>query len=380
MTYCLISWGANSHGQLGQGIQSEECDLPREVDLSKCSLEPQKIKKIVGGAGHTLILDDYGRVYSCGWNSKGQVGFPMKENILFFQELNGKLKDKYIVDIACGWDCSAALTIEGTLFLWGSNHFGQLGKHPNHLQWTHEPFEVIIDQKIKGMSIGLRHTVLITEDHKILVAGTGSKGQLGLCSSKNDETLNVAYTFTEVLTLPKVMDVSCGQHHTVTVTENGDFYVFGDNKYGQLGLNTNIYPKTFSPIKSDVELKFPINMYSGWSHVIVLKDSHVFGWGRNTYGQLGITEAEKSATWKATQIKNLSKIRQVSAGSEHNVALTEDGKILCWGWNEHGNCGNGNKENVEFPQQLLLSYDCKGILIGTGAAHSFAVIKILCKK
>lgn len=358
MSYSLISWGANSHGQLGQGFRSEECVLPCEVNLSKCSLEPQKIKKIIGGAGHTLILDDYGCVYSCGWNNKGQVGFSTKEDILLFQKLNGKLKNKVIVDIVCGWDCSAALTIEGTLFVWGSNSFGQLGKHPNNLQWTHEPFEVVIDRKIKRISIGLRHSVLITEDYKIFVAGTASKGQLGLSSIKNEKSLNAVYTFTEVLTLSNIENISCGQHHTIAVAKDGNFYAFGDNKYGQLGINTDIFPKTLIPIKlSDLQFKLPFNLYSGWSHVIILKNNYIFGWGRNTYGQLGIAQLEKSPTWKVIQLENIPKIYQVSVGSEHNVALTEDGKILCWGWNEHGNCGNGHTKDVKFPEQLLLSYD-----------------------
>ncbi|XP_033183630.2 secretion regulating guanine nucleotide exchange factor isoform X1 [Bombus vancouverensis nearcticus] len=374
MSYSLMSWGANSHGQLGQGIESEECVLPCEVDLSKCSLEPKKIKKIVGGAGHTLILDDSGRVYSCGWNNKGQVGFPTKDSILSFRELNEKLKNKVIVDIACGWDCSAALTIEGTLLLWGSNRFGQLGKHPNSLQWTHEPFEVVTGRKIKGISMGLRHTALLTEDCKILVAGTGSKGQLGLSFSNSKGSLNAAYSFTEVLTLSDIESVSCGQYHTIAVAKDGNIYAFGDNKYGQLGLNTDACPKTFIPIKlSDVQFKLPINMYSGWSHAIVLNDNNIFCWGRNTYGQLGIIKLEKPSIWKATRIENLPKVHRVSAGSEHNVALTENGEILCWGWNEHGNCGNGHTKDVKFPEQLVLPYNYTGILIGSGAAHSFAL-------
>lgn len=182
---------------MGQGVQSEECLIPREVDLSNCSLQPPKINKIVGGAGHTLILDDYGRIYSCGWNNKGQLGFPAKTDTFSFQELNGKLKGKVVMDIACGWDCSAALTIEGTLYLWGSNYFGQLGKHPSDLQWTQEPYEVVIDRHIKGISIGLRHTALVTQDHRILIAGAGNKGQLGLGSPKNDKFLKAAHTFTE---------------------------------------------------------------------------------------------------------------------------------------------------------------------------------------
>ncbi|CAL7946588.1 unnamed protein product [Xylocopa violacea] len=372
MSYCIISWGANSHGQLGQGIQSEECILPNEVDLSKCgSLEPQKINKIVGGAGHTLILDDYGHIYSCGWNNKGQTGFSMTEDILSFRKLNGKLKDKVVVDIACGWDCSAALTIDGTLFLWGSNCFGQLGKQPNNLQWTCEPFEVLTNRKFKRISMGLRHTALITEDHKVLVAGAGSKGQLGLGPSTN-----VAYTFTEVSTLTNIEDVSCGQHHTIAKAKDGNLYVFGDNKHGQLGVNTDVWSRASTPIKlPNLQFKLPVKIHSGWSHVILLNDNQIFGWGRNTYGQLGIREFGKAFNWKVTRIENLSKVYQVSVGSEHNIALTEDKRILCWGWNEHGNCGNGDRKDVKFPEQLVLPYDYTGILVGSGAGHSFAVIK-----
>ncbi|XP_029034052.2 secretion-regulating guanine nucleotide exchange factor-like isoform X1 [Osmia bicornis bicornis] len=378
MSYRLISWGANSHGQLGQGIHSEECLLPQEVDLSRCSLEPRRIRKIVGGAGHSLILDDYGNVYSCGWNNKGQAGFSTQQDVLSFRKLGNKLEGKVVVDIACGWDCSAALTIEGTLFLWGSNCFGQLGEHLSNLRWTHEPFELLIDRKVKGISFGLRHTALITEDHKVLVAGAGNRGQLGLSRSRNEPLLNAAYTFTEVPTLTNVHSVNCGQRHTIVVEENGDLYGFGDNKHGQLGLNTDILSNTSFPIKLlDVPFKSPAEIQCGWSHTVALSDGQIFSWGRNTYGQLGVKEFEGSSTWKVMWRENESKIRQISVGSEHNVALTENDRIVCWGWNEHGNCGNGHTRDVKFPGELSLPFDYAGICIGSGAGHSFAVIKKL---
>ncbi|XP_012151651.1 secretion regulating guanine nucleotide exchange factor [Megachile rotundata] len=375
MSYRLISWGANSHGQLGQGIRSEECLLPQEVNLSGCSLEPRRIRKIVGGAGHSLILDDRGRVYSCGWNNKGQTGFPTQQDVLLFQEIGGKLEDNVIVDVACGWDCSAALTIEGTLFLWGSNSFGQLGKHPSDFRWTHEPFVLLIDRKIKGISFGLRHTALVTDDHKVLVAGAGNRGQLGLSPSKNEPFLNAAYNFVEVPTLTNVRSVSCGQHHTIAIEDNGDLYAFGDNKHGQLGLNSDIIPNTSFPMKLlDTQFKSPPKIQCGWSHTVALSDGNVFSWGRNTYGQLGIEKFE-GLSWEAVRLANESKIHQVSVGSEHNVALTENDKIICWGWNEHGNCGNGCRRDVKSPEQLILPFDYAGIRVGCGAGHSFAVIK-----
>ncbi|XP_076244530.1 secretion regulating guanine nucleotide exchange factor [Calliopsis andreniformis] len=378
MTYCLLSWGANSHGQLGQGFRSEECILPQELNLSESALETQNISKIVGGAGHTLILDNRGRVYSCGWNNRGQTGFPVNEDVLSFRKIEGKLKDKIIVDVVCGWDCSAALTIGGSLFLWGSNCFGQLGKHPSNLQWTNEPFEVAIDRRINRVSIGLRHTAVITEDHKILVAGSGSKGQLGLSPSEKEECLNASYAFTEVSTLTNIQDVSCGQHHTIAITKNGDLYAFGDNKYGQLGLDLNRFSKTSFPIKiPNARFDSSIKMNCGWSHTILLSGGQAFSWGRNTYGQLGCAEFKEPSSWKIMRIGSPSKIEQISVGSEHSVALTENGEILCWGWNEHGNCGIGHTKDIKFPEQISLPSGYMATHIGCGAGHSFAVLKRL---
>lgn len=64
--------GANSHGQLGLGYESELCMTPQR--LSKCSFVPQLVRCIRGGGGHVLILDSNGRLHACGWNNRGQLG------------------------------------------------------------------------------------------------------------------------------------------------------------------------------------------------------------------------------------------------------------------------------------------------------------------
>lgn len=37
---------------------------------------------------------------------------------------------------------------------------------------------------------------------------------------------------------------------------------------------------------------------------------------------------------------------QIRLGAEHGLAVSESGKVFTWGWNEHGNCGNGSTDNV----------------------------------
>ncbi|XP_015178313.1 PREDICTED: secretion-regulating guanine nucleotide exchange factor-like [Polistes dominula] len=376
-TYHLLSWGANSHGQLGHGMKSEQCILPQEIDLSSYSFKPEDIQKIVGGAGHSLILNKNGHVYSCGWNNKGQLGQPEKEDKLNFERIRGILENEIIVDIACGWDSSAALTNQGKLYMWGSNNFGQLGIDPSTLRHSYEPIETMPCEKIKRVAMGLRHTAVITQDHRIFVCGAAGKGQLGLKDNSNESidrrNQHNFYPFTLISELKNVADVSCGQHHTVVATDKAEIYVFGANNYGQLGIDNELFSTISSPTKlTTVHFNLAIETYTGWTHTIILTDNKLFAWGRNTYGQLG---ENRTNPWKADLIKNIPKIHQLSVGSQHNIALTDEKTVLCWGWNEHGNCGTGDINDVLLPRQVSLPSNSEGILVGTGAGHSFAVIR-----
>lgn len=193
--------GANSHGQLGQGVLSEQCVLPQEVDLSECGLRPESVKKIVGGGGHTLILDTEGRIYSCGQNNKGQTGVSHSEqtNVLKFRRLSLD-NNKTVVDVCCGWDSSAALTKDGELYLWGSNRYGQLGDDPSTRPSTSSPICTIRSGKVKRVSMGLRHTAVVADSGNILVCGANSRGQLGLTNGESRQPHDARHCFTAGIT------------------------------------------------------------------------------------------------------------------------------------------------------------------------------------
>lgn len=197
-----ILQGANSHGQLGQGILSEQSIVPQNIDLSGCSLRVEDIKKIVGGAGHTLILDTDGRIYSCGLNDKGQTGNGNIEqrNVLMFEKIH-TLEHKIVVDVCCGWDSSAALTRDGELYVWGSNRYGQLGLDHLVFLTISQPHRISIGEKVRCISMGLRHTAIVTENHEVYICGANNRGQLGLIDSKTMESYILLDTFTKGLTI-----------------------------------------------------------------------------------------------------------------------------------------------------------------------------------
>ncbi|XP_058802630.1 secretion-regulating guanine nucleotide exchange factor [Phymastichus coffea] len=370
--YRLFSWGANSHGQLGQGdIKEEELLVPREVDLSSTGLQPKNIVKIVGGAGHSLLLDNAGRVFSCGWNNKGQAGVTNASS--HFQRMAVVPEGEEIVDIACGWDSSMALTKSGELFTWGSNSHGQLGlTHAAIGAKVNKLSKVEFAKPVQRISMGLRHSAVITKDARVFVCGAATKGQLGIDFRGG----RYSGQFVEVSQIQSARYVACGQHHTVVVTSDNEIFAWGDNKYGQLGVDPAIRALSLTPVKiNNYEGTMSIRgIFCGWTHSAVLTaDNKVFCWGRNSYGQLGRGQSVQAVeTWEATVPVTSTSIQQLAVGSEHNVALLDDKTVVSWGWNEHGNCGNGSVENVFVPTKIV-SLELKSVLIGTGAGHSFAV-------
>jgi alpha-tubulin suppressor-like RCC1 family protein len=62
----LLAWGDNTYGELGteKGLFIEH---PQKVVFFA-----QKIKKITTGARHSLVIDEFNKVYAFGDNSEGQ--------------------------------------------------------------------------------------------------------------------------------------------------------------------------------------------------------------------------------------------------------------------------------------------------------------------
>lgn len=362
----LYAWGANSYGQLGLGYKSDEELLPKEVQLKGTDLKAEEIVAINAGAGHTLILDVNGFVYCCGWNSKGQLG--LSDDTLKLTQIE-ILKEFKIVQISCGWDFSAAVSACGKQFVWGNNQYTQLGLSKS-ITCTGIPSRLQVSQKLatafKQVSCGLRHTAMITKEGGLLVAGTGAKGQLGLGDDFDD---NNYLSISRVPELNDVISTASGQHHTLALRENGTVLSWGENKFGQLGVDPNV-ANSFIPLEV-FHHEGLTSVFAGWTHSGGLtKNGEVFTWGRNSYGQLG---SERDVPFKPEKIPTLNNVSQLSFGSEHNLAITRDSKLYAWGWNEHGSCGTGDKKDIRVPTQIFNNRKVKCAFACTGS--SFAVVE-----
>lgn len=69
------------------------------------------------------------------------------------------------------------------------------------------------------------------------------------------------------------------------------------------------------------------------------EDGTVWRWGVNKHGQCG--DGARTYRYTPVQVKNISGVTAISAGSGVATALKEDGTVWAWGANSEGQLGNG---------------------------------------
>lgn len=382
MTFSLFSWGANSYGQLGLGNQDDQL-LPQRVVLPETSgsslldqPEACKIKSVTGGGGHSVIIHDDGSLFTCGNNCNGQLGLNHYNNMATFTRVS---LSAAILKASAGWDFTVVLSEKGEIFVFGSNEFGQLSFHPEELQKSFVPVKVTlpaVDGKIADIATGLRHTAVLTDEGKIFSWGTRRKIKdkelLTQMIKKSSETPVLESQHGE-----KFVKISAGSFHTLALTENGNIWIFGTFKYG-VATQDNPSPGHLMLVHAISNSLFDgpiVKLDCGWTHCIVQSASgRIFTWGRGDYGQLG-RSCNQSHDSNPHPIEDLLCLNSFQCGSEHNLAITNDGRLFTWGWNEHGMCATGDESNVVKPTEVkavskLFSVDC-----GAGAGHCF----LLCR-
>ena len=67
------------------------------------------------------------------------------------------------------------------------------------------------------------------------------------------------------------------------------------------------------------------------------RNGQVWAWGRNNFGQLGTGDNNNSNVPRL--VSELSKIKQIAAGSEYSLVLDINGKTFAWGKNDVGQLG-----------------------------------------
>ena len=142
----LFTWGDKFEGQLGLGKGIASALVPTRLRLPNDEL----VVEVACGYEHTLALTASGKVYSWGWNLNGEVSNLLPWNVWTpVDALNEDgLGRSQVVSVVCGWSSSFALQGDGRVWAWGKNYVTALGANI-------EPTVIPVDFKVTKVTLKL---------------------------------------------------------------------------------------------------------------------------------------------------------------------------------------------------------------------------------
>jgi hypothetical protein len=167
----LWGWGQNSVGQIGDGTTNSKTRPTATNSGSNWS-------SVTSGDAHSLALKNDGTLWAWGSNTFGQAGTDTAVTEVHTPQQIGT--DSNWSYIAAGYQFSAAIKSDGTLWTWGSNNGGKLGIGDNSTAETASLVKVGTDNDWSSVSLGTSHALALKADGSLWSWGFNGMGQLGL--------------------------------------------------------------------------------------------------------------------------------------------------------------------------------------------------------
>ncbi|TMW48698.1 hypothetical protein DOY81_006217 [Sarcophaga bullata] len=327
------------------------------------------------------------RVYAWGFQETGALG--LLTNVKKAQERYTDIVhhptrmqfsvNNEVIDITAGYGFSAFAVKRSdgeTLFGSGLNTDSQLGfqvkghpKDPRNLDVIIYPTAIKLpridgetddDMLVKCMSAGRAHLVVVTKNGTIFTMGNNSYGQCcrDIIEDEAYKGSSLIYRLSQKDICgeeDEIIDVVCGQDHTMLLTRQGRVYTCGWGADGQTGQGHYESTGRLSQALGDISTEHIVKLACASDCVLALNDKgEVFGWGNSEYGQLDDTDnalTQISSPQQLKLTKGIGKLKDIAAGGSFCMVLNEEGLVYTWGF---GILGFGPYvEQTSKPQHLL---------------------------
>jgi alpha-tubulin suppressor-like RCC1 family protein len=402
----LWMWGTNDYGQIGNGTidnQYSAVQVGTGTDWKQVSF----------GRYHTAAIKTNGTLWTWGNNGVGQLGL---SNITYRSSPVQVGTGTDWKQVSCGYIHTSAVKTGGSLWSWGGACLGALG---NSISATNilSPVQTIsAGTTWSQVSCGTYFTAAIKTDGTLWLWGANSYGQLGRSDkvhrSSPIQTLAGGTTWKQV---------SCAPSHFVAVKTGGTLHGCGDNTYGQLGTsNTTSSSVVVQEVGADTDwnraisnancsggLKtdnslwywgsnakyqcghvdrgansklspmMPNNAGTDWLHfyfsrstsVAIKTNGYLYAWGGDQNND-DVLVLDESGIYNSTSQAAIAvgwsdsilwRWRQIYPGYHFTLGLRLDGTLWSWGYNSHGQLGNSVVNSTDNPVQIGTSNTWKKI-------------------
>ena len=192
---------------------------------------------------------------------------------------NGAIRVMDNVKSVCvGQEAVAVVRTDGSLWMWGRSDFGALGNGGAYdYEWAGahyslEPVKVLDD--VTEVSLGRNFGAAITTDGSLYIWGDNRRGQQGNGESGNDH-----WAEKPVRLLDSVVRVSCYEQNAAAITADGSLYVWGESYRGTVGNGSTSLVTTPVKVLNDVVDVSFIPGGTSRGTLALKRDGTLWAWG-----------------------------------------------------------------------------------------------------
>lgn len=386
----VFIWGeCTGDGVLGGGLHRGASSFGVKMDsLLPKALESAvvlDVQNIACGGRHAALVSKQGEIFSWGEESGGRLGHGVDSDVLQ-PKLIDALSSTNIELVACGEYHTCAVTLSGDLYTWGDGHFGLLGHGNEVSHWVPKrvngPLEGI---HVSSISCGPWHTAVVTSSGQLFTFGDGTFGVLGHGDRKSVSKPREV----ESLKGLRTVRAACGVWHTAAVVEimvgnssssncsSGKLFTWGDGDKGRLGHGDKEAKLVPTCVAALVEPNF-CQVACGHSLTAALTNSgHVYTMGSPVYGQLGNPQADGKLPSRVEGKLSKSFVEEIACGAYHVAVLTSRTEVYTWGKGANGRLGHGDVDDKNSPTlvEALKDKQVKSIACGTNFTAAICLHK-----
>ncbi|BDR52164.1 hypothetical protein KIM372_00710 [Bombiscardovia nodaiensis] len=272
--------------------------------------------------------------------------------------------------VCAGEDSSVALGSNGLIYAWGNNTSNELGNESTVDSRT--PVRVHTPAGLTFSSIAANgsYALAVGSDGKAYAWGNNSYRQLANGGYDNNDK-------PQEYLLPagvRAAEVAAGYSHSLVLSEDGKVYAAGTNYFGEVANDTNV---------RDYRTAIPVNLPAGKTFVHIAagkyfslalsSDGVLYTWGYNNVGQLGNGNMTNHADLQPVSVRAGLTFTQIAARSNYAAAISDDGAVYTWGANSSGQLGTGDYVMHSQPTVIALPFSQRAASISTGESHMIAL-------
>lgn len=340
-TGAIYAWGRNNLGQVGDNTTTNRSS-PTSVVGGRSYID------VSGGTDHFASLDSSGYAYCWGYGVSGGLGDNSAVSSSSPVSVVGGIQ---FSSIAAGSAYNIGVRkSDGALYAWGINASGQLGDNTNSSRSS--PVSVVGGKSYSRVACGASHSLGIEASTGFAWAwGLGTAGRLGegsLSGSKSSPT--------SVIGGRSYNEIAAGLNHSLAYEKStGIVWVWGSNSFGQIGIPSAFSEPNSSVTASAKNIAISINN----DYYIENSTGVIYGSGIDSNGSLG-RNAPGSFITPASVVGGRS-YSAVGVGTNYysNTSSSAWGLVassgFCYGWgdNSYGQLGDGTTLSRSSPTSVI---------------------------